>query len=354
MVKYTTGDILTSSADCLVNTVNCEGFMGKGIAYQFKLAYPENEKEYAKQCKSGKFHVGTVTFYTENGKTIANFPTKDKWRNNSEYSYIESGLADLVKKLPFQNVKSIAIPPLGCGNGGLAWVTVKEMIEKAIKPLEDQFDFIIYEPSKYYKNVPKQEPKMTAADLLLLDIKTQTTGVRFTKLRLQKTAYFMDMFAGTDYFKFGKNKNGPYSHVIEVCSKRIREFQSYYNTSNNNTYELLKSKLISDSVNKVIDRYSYPIMRATQFANSIGDEGTLEIVATLIAILRENENSEYDVIESSFYAWSDEKKKFSREKVNEIFTRLVELDLFRKELMGYSFNKQIIDQKTMLKFSIIK
>lgn len=352
MVKYTTGDILTSSADCLVNTVNCEGFMGKGIAYQFKLAYPENEKEYVKQCKSGNFHVGTVTFYRENGKTIINFPTKDKWRNKSEYSYIETGLADLVKKLPSQNVKSIAIPPLGCGNGGLVWVTVKEMIENAIKPLENQFDFIIFEPSMYYKNVPKNEPKMSASDLLLLNIKVQTAGVRFTKLRLQKTAYFMDMFAGTDYFKFGKNKNGPYSHVIDVCSKRIQEFQSYYNISNNDTYELLKSKLISDSVSKIIDKYTYPIMRATQFSNSISDEGTLEIVATLIAILKEKENADYATIESAFYEWSEEKKKFSTENVSKVFSRLLELNIFAKELIGYSFNKQIIEQKTMIKFSI--
>lgn len=352
MINYTTGDILTSSADCLVNTVNCEGFMGKGIAYQFKLAFPENEKEYSKQCRSGKFHIGTVTFFKENGKTIVNFPTKDKWRNNSEYSYIEKGLNDLVEKLPAQNIKSLAIPPLGCGNGGLAWVTVKKMIEKAVRPLENQFDFIIYEPSQYYKNIPKQEPKMSAADLLLLDIKTQTTGVRFTKLRLQKTAYFMDMFAGTDYFKFEKNKKGPYSHIIEVCSKRIREFQLYYNTSNNDTYELLKNKLISDSVSKVIDRYKYPIMRATQFSNSIGDEGTLEIIATLIAILKEKEVSEYESIESSFYAWSDEKKKFSTETIKNVFNRLVELGFFRKELIGFSFNKEIIEQKTMLKFSI--
>ncbi|MCQ2595263.1 MAG: macro domain-containing protein [Treponemataceae bacterium] len=350
MISYTTGDILTSSADCLVNTVNCEGFMGKGIAYQFKLAYPENEKEYVKQCKSGKFHVGTVTFYRENGKTIINFPTKDKWRNKSEYSYIETGLADLVKKLPSQNVKSIAIPPLGCGNGGLAWVTVKEMIENAIKPLENQFDFIVYEPSMYYKNVPKKEPQMSASDLLLLNIKVQTAGVRFTKLRLQKTAYFMDMFAGTDYFKFGKNKNGPYSHVIEVCSKRIREFQSYYNTSNVDTYELLKNKLISESVNKVIETYKFPILRATQFSNSINNEGTLEIVSTLIAVVKERESSAYEEIEKAFYAWSDEKLKYSKEIVKKVFDRLVELHFFNKELIGFSFNKQITEQKTMLKF----
>ena len=351
MIKYTTGDILTSSAECLVNTVNCEGFMGKGIAYQFKLAFPENEKEYVKQCRSGKFHVGTVTFFKENGKTIVNFPTKDKWRNNSEYSYVEAGLKDLVEKLPFQNIKSVAIPPLGCGNGGLAWVTVKEIIEKAIKPLENQFDFIIYEPSQYYKNVPKQEPKMTAADLLLLNIKTQTVGVRFTKLRLQKTAYFMDMFAGTDYFKFTKNKNGPYSHVIEVCSKRIREFQSYYNTSNNDTYELLKNKLISESVSKVIDKYTYPIMRASQFSNSIKDEATLEIVSTLIAIVKDSQNSDYEAIEKAFYDWSDEKSRFSNKQVKDTFDKLINLNFINKDLVGYTFNKSIIQQKTMPKFS---
>lgn len=351
MIKYTTGDILTSSADCLVNTVNCEGFMGKGIAYQFKLAFPENEKEYAKQCRNGNFHIGTVTFFKENEKTIANFPTKDKWRNNSEYSYIEKGLIDLVAKLPAQNIKSVAIPPLGCGNGGLAWVTVKEMIEKALSPLENQFDFIIYEPSQYYNNVPKQEPKMTAADLLLLNMKTQITGVRFTKLRLQKTAYFMDMFAGTDYFKFTKNKNGPYSHIIEICSKRIREFQSYYNTSNNDTYELLKSKLISESVGKIIDKYTYPILRASQFSNSIKDEGTLEIVSTLIAIVKENQNCDYEIIEKGFYDWSDEKIRFSNLKVKKIFDRLIILNIISKDLVGYSFNKSLIEQKTMLKFS---
>lgn len=351
MIKYITGDILTSSADCLVNTVNCEGFMGKGIAYQFKLAFPENEKEYAKQCRSGKFHVGTVTFFKENGKTIVNFPTKDKWRNNSEYSYVEAGLKDLVEKLPFQNIKSMAIPPLGCGNGGLAWVTVKEMIEKALKPLENQFEFIIYEPSQYYKNVPKQEPKMTAADLLLLNIKTQTAGVRFTKLRLQKTAYFMDMFAGTDYFKFTKNKNGPYSHIIEVCSKRIREFQLYYNTSNNDTYELLKNKLISESVSKVIDKYTYPIMRASQFSNSIKDEATLEIVSTLIAIVKDSQNSDYETIEKAFYDWSDEKSRFTNKQVKDTFDKLLNLNFFNKDLVGYSFNESIIEQKTMPKFS---
>ena len=256
-----------------------------------------------------------------------------------------------MEKLPFQNIKSVAIPPLGCGNGGLAWVTVKEIIEKAIKPLENQFDFIIYEPSQYYKNVPKQEPKMTAADLLLLNIKTQTVGVRFTKLRLQKTAYFMDMFAGTDYFKFTKNKNGPYSHVIEVCSKRIREFQSYYNTSNNDTYELLKKKLISESVSKVIDKYTYPIMRASQFSNSIKDEATLEIVSTLIAIVKDSQNSDYEAIEKAFYDWSDEKSRFSNKQVKDTFDKLINLNFINKDLVGYTFNKSIIQQKTMPKFS---
>ena len=106
------------------------------------------------------------------------------------------------------------------------------------------------------------------------------------------------------------------------------------------------------SVIKIIDKYTYPIMRATQFSNSISDEGTLEIVATLIAILKEKENADYATIESAFYEWSEEKKKFSTENVSKVFSRLLELNIFAKELIGYSFNKQIIEQKTMIKFSI--
>ena len=114
LIKYTTGDMFQSGAECLVNTVNCEGYMGKGVAYQFKLKFPENNKAYIKACKDKTLHVGTIHTFVENGITIVNFPTKDKWRENSKISYIETALDVLVERLPGLHVKSVAIPPLGC------------------------------------------------------------------------------------------------------------------------------------------------------------------------------------------------------------------------------------------------
>ena len=104
MIRSEIGNILDSSAQCLVNTVNCEGFMGKGIAYQFKERFPENNKEYMKACKSGELTIGKILFFEEDGKIIANFPTKNKWREKSQYSYIDSGLTALEKGIAERNI----------------------------------------------------------------------------------------------------------------------------------------------------------------------------------------------------------------------------------------------------------
>ena len=133
MIEYTKGNMFESGADCLINTVNCEGYMGKGIAYQFKMRFPENNKSYVKACRSGRLTVGKVHWYTEDGITIVNFPTKDKWREKSKIEYIENGMDSLIELLPELKVKRIAIPPLGCGNGGLNWRDVRGIIENKIE-----------------------------------------------------------------------------------------------------------------------------------------------------------------------------------------------------------------------------
>jgi O-acetyl-ADP-ribose deacetylase (regulator of RNase III) len=140
MIKYITGNILDSSAQALVNTVNTLGVMGKGIALQFKKAYPNNFKAYHDACKNteviiGKMFVTTDTNLSSGEKIIINFPTKKDWRNPSEYDYIEAGLDDLKHVVEFQKIKSIAIPPLGCGFGGLKWERVKKIIEKKLATL---------------------------------------------------------------------------------------------------------------------------------------------------------------------------------------------------------------------------
>lgn len=128
--------------------MNCEGYMGKGIAYQFKEKFPENNKNYVKACKNGSLSVGKILFYSEAEKIIANFPTKDKWREKSEYSHIESGLSDLMIGLLERKINSVAIPPLGCGNGGLDWNKVKQMIIE--KMLSLPLEVVVYEPSKNF------------------------------------------------------------------------------------------------------------------------------------------------------------------------------------------------------------
>ena len=131
MIKYVTGDILESKAQALVNTVNTVGVMGKGIALQFKKIFPHNFKAYAEACKKGELQIGKSLIFKDinlntGEKIIINFPTKRDWRKPSEYSFISEGLDDLIHVLEENEIRSVAIPPLGAGNGGLEWERVKK------------------------------------------------------------------------------------------------------------------------------------------------------------------------------------------------------------------------------------
>ncbi|MHB9294030.1 hypothetical protein Holit_03156 [Hollandina sp. SP2] len=159
MIQFIVDNIFESKASCLVNTVNCEGFMGKGIAYQFKQKFPENEKNYKTICQKGEMKIGKVLLFKENDKIIANFPTKNKWREKSEYIFIEKGLDDLKDKIMCNKIDSVAMPPLGCGNGGLLWDKVKGIIVEKLNTV--QSEIMIYEPSKNYsvKNRLVRKPR---------------------------------------------------------------------------------------------------------------------------------------------------------------------------------------------------
>ena len=139
-LKCKNGDIFREDAEALVNCVNCVGAMGRGVALQFKKAFPENFKAYAEACQQGEVQPGRM-FVFETGQLqprfIINFPTKRHWRGASRIEDIESGLQDLVKVIGEHGIRSIALPPLGCGLGGLDWLSVKSRIEKTLQPLSD-------------------------------------------------------------------------------------------------------------------------------------------------------------------------------------------------------------------------
>lgn len=149
MINYTSGNLLEAEVEALVNTVNTVGVMGKGIALMFKKSFPHNMKEYAQACKSGEIQTGkmfvTNTDELIGAKWIVNFPTKQHWRNPSQMIWIEEGLQDLRRFIIENKVKSIAIPALGAGNGGLDWQSVKAKIEQALGDL-DGIDILVFEP----------------------------------------------------------------------------------------------------------------------------------------------------------------------------------------------------------------
>jgi len=150
MIRFTTGNILESSAEALVNTVNTVGVMGKGIALQFKNTFPVNFKKYRDACKKGELETGKLLVVKDNNlltgeKTIINFPTKRDWKNPSKNEYIASGLIALLNYLKANPMKSIAIPALGCGNGGLDWQVIKPMLTGILSELT--MDIIVYEPA---------------------------------------------------------------------------------------------------------------------------------------------------------------------------------------------------------------
>ena len=229
MIQYITGNILDSTAQALVNTVNTMGVMGKGIALQFKKAYLNNYKAYEKACKNNEIQVGkmfvTLDSNTTSGeRTIINFPTKTSWKKPSEYKYIEDGLENLVEVINTNNIKSIAIPPLGAGNGGLNWEKVKIIIEQKLAHLN--VDIYVYEPSlQIQEQLIKERVKLTDARALLLYVLYDLVknGEYVSEFSSEKVCYFLQKFGAKKYFKleFEPNFYGPYSGKVRFVLNAI-------------------------------------------------------------------------------------------------------------------------------------
>ena len=351
MIRFVTGDIIESNSSCLVNTVNCEGFMGKGIAYQFKKRFPENEKEYIKACRNGQLTIGKIFVSNEDGKIIINFPTKDKWREKSQYSFIEQGMNYLVEYLKNSNIKSIAIPPLGCGNGGLEWINVKSILLKYLEPIQKEMDIAIYEPSKYYKNKPLNSPKLTSSHLLLIKIKGKLD--RFSNLRLHKTAFFMNLFADEDFFKFDEYKYGPYSHSIDICGRTIKEFQDYYSISTVQAESIVFNNLVSESVVGILKKYEIPILKAASFANSIHSDKQLEIVSTILYLVKNNPDKTLDTLYNEYLKWPKENINIINEKIlYDTIMNLEKSSIICNTLLGFRVSNDFINSNRMPKYNL--
>lgn len=332
MIEYVTGNILESKAECLINTVNCEGYMGKGIAYQFKQAFPENFLGYEKVCKKGLLRPGKLFIFEEKNKIIINFPTKDKWRNKSTLNMIEDGLDELVRVLKLEEPSSVAIPPLGCGNGGLLWPEVKPLIESKISILETT-KFYIYEPSKYYSANISSAPKMNVSHLILMLLKMGL--VKYNKTFLQKSSYFFNIYLGENFFEFHRATYGPYSRVVDYLSKQIKEYQEFYKVNTDQAYLLCMQTLVSASILNKLERYKKEVYKSLDFVNKVKNTRDLELVATVCYIIQEKRELEVDDIYKELDFWLKRKAQlFSTTDVKNAIEILLENGLIYYTLMN--------------------
>ncbi|MEP0841303.1 MAG: macro domain-containing protein [Phycisphaerae bacterium] len=246
MVSKLKGNLLNADAEALVNTVNTVGVMGKGIALQFKQAYPENFRAYAKACRNQEVEPGRM-FIVEvggvsNPRYIINFPTKRHWRSPSRIEDIERGLAALAADVKRLRIRSIALPPLGCGHGGLDWNEVYPLIIKAFADMPE-VEVKVYEPTgapaaEQMRNRTEQ-PNMTIGRAVALGLMSRYRvpgyEYRLSLLETQKLVYFQTR-AGEplDKMEFTKGPYGPYADTLRHVLERMEgHFISGYGDGQN-------------------------------------------------------------------------------------------------------------------------
>ena len=232
MIENTKGDLLKADVEALVNTVNCVGVMGRGIALQFKKAFPDNFNAYKKACDQGDVRIGEMCVYkTEklyHPKYIVNFPTKNHWKGKSKKEDIVSGLTDLVRVVKKLNIQSIAIPPLGCGLGGLQWPDIRIQIENAFQQLPN-IHVLLFEPTG--APAPGQminrtrKPRMTKGRAAVLGLIKQYLMPEYdtslSLLEVQKLAYFLQSAGEPLRLNFVKHYYGPYAENLQHVLNRM-------------------------------------------------------------------------------------------------------------------------------------
>ena len=323
MIKYIKGNLLESDAEAFVNTVNTVGVMGKGIALQFKNQYPVNYKTYQQACKTNKIQIGRMFVTNEStllkgAKTIINFPTKTDWRKPSEYIYIEQGLKDLKEVLLSNRIQSVAVPPLGAGNGKLDWIKVKNLIEYYLSDIT--CEVLVYEPNAKIEEVMRKERvKLTPARAMLLALLYELVRNEefISEFAAEKVAYFLSRFGADDNFKldFQPNFYGPYSgkvrHVLHYlngsyitgyCAKDTKPFQEIWPVMEG-------EKEIEAYLNAAENaRYKAIVQKTKKFLTGFYSSFALELLSTVDYILHNYHAISPEEVKDQLESWNNRKR----------------------------------------------
>jgi O-acetyl-ADP-ribose deacetylase (regulator of RNase III) len=329
MIEYKHGDILREDAEALINTVNCMGIMGRGIALQFKNVFPENFKAYAKACKQNEVQPGKMfvfeTGQLTNPRYIINFPTKRHWRGKSRIEDIETGLQALVDTIRAYNIRSIAIPPLGSGLGGLDWSIVKSRIEAMLQSLSD-VRIIIYEPNgvpekvTYTRDVPAMTPGRAALVELVNRYLNGLLEPFVTLLEVHKLMYFMQVAGEPLKLKYRKALYGPYAenlrHVLNAIEGHF--VCGYADGGDKPDKQLQLVPGAIDDAARFLEQHPDTRERFNKVAELVeGFESPfgLELLSTVHWVMMQDDVYSVDDVVQHTYAWNDRKKQFTPRQI---------------------------------------
>jgi O-acetyl-ADP-ribose deacetylase (regulator of RNase III) len=331
MIEYKKGDILREDVEALVNTVNCVGIMGRGIALQFKNAFPENFKAYVAACDRNEVQPGRMLVFETgrltNPKYIINFPTKRHWRGKSRIEDVNAGLVALVNEIRSRNIRSVAIPPLGSGLGGLDWSKVRPRIENSLRTLSD-VKVVVFEPGvdshDERANRSSDVPKMTAGRAALVGLMNRyLAGLLdpfITLLEVHKLMYFMEQSGEPLRLKFAKGLYGPYAenlrHVLKAVEGHL--VSGYADGGDIPDKQLKLVPGATDDAVKFLEGHVETQARLNRVADLVeGFESPfgLELLSTVHWTATHDGARSIDEILRLTYAWSERKKKFSERQI---------------------------------------
>lgn len=331
MIEIAHGDILTATAEALVNTVNCVGVMGRGVALQFKKAFPENFKVYESACERQEVRPGRMLVF-ETGlltgpRFIINFPTKRHWKGKSQMQDIEAGLPALVEEITKRGIRSVAVPPLGCGLGGLNWNEVRPRIVRAFEALPDVQVFL-YEPvgaPKAEEMVKAQRaPGMTPGRAVLIELMSRYLAAvmdpAITLLEIHKLMYFMQEAGENLRLNYEKGTYGPYAkNLRHVLSLVEGHFISGYGDAEDDPekpIELLPAA--TDSAAATIAEHPETHARLERVGRLIHGFETpfgMELLATVHWVCRREGAASADEAVERTYAWNERKRAFAPKQI---------------------------------------
>ena len=342
MIEFKTGDIFLEDAEALVNSVNCVGVMGRGIALQFKNKFPDNFKAYAAACKRNEVQPGRMFIFETgqltNPRYIINFPTKRHWRGKSRIEDIESGLEGLAHEIERKGIRSIALPPLGSDLGGLRWQDVRPLIETALGPIQG-LRVTVFEPGSAptdgRANQSTSVPTMTAGRAALVGLMhSYIVGLLdpfVTLLEVHKLMYFLQESGEPLRLNFVKDHYGPYAenlrHVMRSIEGHLVSGYADGGDAPGKQLELVPGAV--DDANDFLRTTPDTLNRLNRVTNLVsGFESSfgLELLATVHWIANRDPELTLEEIVWRVHAWGPGKRRFSSRQIGIAYQRLADQD----------------------------